>query len=158
MDSKPNQIPYPFPPDEYQYFTSDDKNPIDPPRPPDGPIVVFGEKQNDEDMASLEDQGVMIMYNPENPPLLELKKINHKILFAFQKLVGVIAEGGDNPNESLEEIKNLFMNAHYLLHKLRTAQAYEHMHHCLREQMKQLEEFKKKYSENLDEIAMLKPP
>lgn len=154
-----NTSAFPPPPDEYKAFTSEDKiNEIQPPVPPNGNISVFGEVQEAEkQIKSLEEQGIPVLYDETAPSLLELKTLNHKIMFAFQKLVGIIADGNESTEPCLNEIKNLFLNAHYILHKLRSAQAYEHMHYCLKEQKRQLDEFKKDFENKLNEIANLSP-
>lgn len=154
-----NTSAFPPPPDEYKAFTSEEAvSEVQPPQPPKGPFSVFGKLQSaDEQTKSLEEQGIPVMYDESAPILLELKRINHRILFAFQRLVGIIAEGNESTDQCLEEIKNLFLNAHSILHKLRSAQAYEHMHYCLRKQTQQLEEFKKDFENKLNEIANLSP-
>ncbi|KAH0792912.1 mediator of RNA polymerase II transcription subunit 7-like [Histomonas meleagridis] len=154
-----NTSAFPPPPDEYKAFTSEEKiESIQPPFPPSGPIKVFGQNQTEEQVQTLEEQGIPVLYDESQPSLLELKKLNHKILFAFQKLVGIIAEGNESTDECLEHIKHLFLNAHYILHKLRSIQAYEHMHYCLQEQTRQLDAFKQDFDAKLEEISHLTPP
>lgn len=159
MSENRTTIAFPPPPDSYKKF-GDGGEGLMPPHPPGGPFSVFGQEQTsfDQSIPTLESQDIPTLYDPNAPPLFELKKINHQILFAFQKLVGIIATGNESPVQCLEQIKHLFMNAHYLLHKLRTVQAYEHMHHRLSEQKRQLDLFKKDFDEKLEKIANLKPP
>ena len=150
-------VAYPQPLEEYKQFTEDNPNPMSPPEPPETPFKVFNRPQEGDIDPTL-DSGIQILYDQNEPPLMELKKINHRILFTFQKLFGILAVGNENPEPCLEEMKALFLNAHMLLHKLRKVQGYEHMHHCLREQKRQLDIFKKKFDDQLEEIAQLKPP
>lgn len=151
-------VAFPPPLDEYKKFTKDGENPMEPPEIPDTQFSVFNKPQTEDDVPSLEQQGIPVLYDVNQPPLMELKKINHQILFTIQVLFQTLADGTTNPDEPLERMKHLFMNAHYLLHKLRTVQAYEHMHHCLREKKRQLDLFKKKFDEQLAEISQLKAP
>lgn len=150
---------FPQPPPEYATCTDAVVDSMQPPRPPAGPIAVFGDLQGGEAaVPSLADNNVPILYNESEPPLSELKKINHRILFSFQKLVGIIAEGNESPDKCMEDIKHLFLNAHYLLHKLRDVQGYENMRHCLRQKKEKLKKFKEEFDEHLREIASLKLP
>ena len=151
-------VAFPEPIREYKQFTEEGAKKVVPPRPPDGPFNAFGKPQEVEKEKTLEEQNIPVMYDPKEPPLMELKKINHEILFAYQKLFGILAVGNEDPEPCLERMKSLFLNAHYLLHKLRKVQAYEHMHFCLNEQKRQLDIFKKKFDDQLEEIAKLKPP
>ena len=151
-------VAFPEPISEYKQFTEEGASQVAPPRPPEGSFKAFGKLQEIDNEKTLEEQGIVREYDPNEPPLMALKKINHEILFTFQKLFGILAVGNESPEECLEKMKNLFLNAHYLLHKLRKVQAYEHMHHCLREQKRQLDIFKKKFDDQLAEIAQLKPP
>ncbi|EAY20844.1 MED7 protein [Trichomonas vaginalis G3] len=151
-------VAFPPPLEEYKQFTKDGENPIQPPEIPDTPFSVFNKPQNDDDVPSLESQGIPVLYDPSEPPLLELKKINHQILFTIQDLFQTLAGGNENPDKTLDQMKYLFMNAHYLLHKLRTVQAYEHMHHCLREKKRQLDLFQKRFDDQLAMVVQLKPP
>lgn len=150
---------FPPPPPEYSTCTDAVAESMAPPRPPAGPVTVFGEVQGaDPVVPSLADKNIPILYDESAPPLFELKKINHKILFSFQKLVGIIAEGNESPDKCMEHIKHLFLNAHYLLHKLRDVQGYENMRHCLLQKNQKLEEFKAEFDRHLEEIASLQLP
>ena len=151
-------VAFPEPLKEYKQFTSDESNPMEPPQPPEGSFKVFNKTQENENDITLEDQETPLLFDPNEPPLMELKKINHRILFTFQKLFGILAVGNENPEPCLEEMKALFINAHMLLHKLRKVQAYEHFHHCLREQKRQLDEFKEKFDKKLLKAAQIKFP
>ena len=151
------KLDYPQPPD-YTAFSGPNAGSIEPPKIPTGPISVFGEPQSFEEPETVMPPDTPILYDESGSPLVELKKINHQILFAFQKLVGIIANGLESPDECLERIKHLFFNAHDLLHKLRKVQGFEHMHHALRQKNKELEDFKRKFDKHLEDIASLKPP
>jgi hypothetical protein len=144
------------PPAEYASFT-DESVDIQPPPIPADRVPVFGEPPIPS-IPPLSEQNCPTLYDENAPPLFELKKINHRILFTFQKLVGIIATGTESPDECLDQIRFLFLNAHYLLHKLRAVQSYETMHHYLREQNRKLEEFKQEFDAKLREIATLRPP
>ena len=149
--------PFRQPPSDYKAFTDGVAELMNPPKPPDGPVTVFGDPQGmDVQVPPLSEQNVPTLYDENAPPLFELKKINHRILFSFQKLVGIIANGTESPDECLEHIKHLFVNAHHLLHKLRDVQGYENMHHCLRQKNKKLEEFKAEFDKHLEETANLR--
>jgi hypothetical protein len=151
-------ISYAQPPSEYTAFT-DESFDFTPPPPPDNPFSIFGEPKLDADaIQTLAEENVPALYDDAAPPLFELKRINHRILFAFQKLVGIIAVGTESPDDCLEHIHSLFMNAHYLLNKLRSFQAYENMHHFLREQNRKVEEFRLDFDTRLFDITSLQPP
>jgi mediator of RNA polymerase II transcription subunit 7 len=157
MADKRAAVAWPQPPDQYTAFTDPDA--MNRPRPPSGPITVFGDPQQfDPTIPSLSEQNIPTLYDESSPPLSELKKVNHQILFTFQKLVGIIAIGEEGPDECLEHLKHLFMNAHHLLHRLRSVQAYENMHQCLRDQNLRLEKFKQKFDRKLEKMAALRPP
>lgn len=155
-DQSTVQVPFSPPPEGYSKFTDD--NSIQPPPIPSGPVKVLGEEISFDSSIPPLPEGVPILFDEKEPPLFELKRINHEILFTFQKLVGIIATGNESPENSLDQIKYLFMNAHHLLHKLRDVQGYEHMRRCMEEQNKQLDTFKAQFREKLDEIKKLKPP
>lgn len=159
MTDQRSQSTFPPPPERYKQFTSDVAPRMQPPKLPDVPITVFGEQQSfDAPIESLTEQNIPILYDESAPPLGELKKINHKILFSFQKLVGIIADGTESPDESLEFISHLFTNAHHLLHKLRDVQGFENMHQVIREKNKRLDEFKAEFDLHLASIASLPAP
>jgi hypothetical protein len=158
MTDTRSAVSYAQPPPDYTAFT-DDTAEHQPPRLPTEPFLVFGEPQSDiASVPTLAEQNVPTLYDESAPPLFELKKINHRILFSFQKLVGIIAIGSESPDDCLEHIRHLFMNAHSLLNKLRSFQAYENMHHFLREQNRRLDEFRQEFDAKLADIAILKPP
>jgi hypothetical protein len=153
-----SSVSYAQPPSEYTAF-ADEAAECPPPRPPAEAFSVFGEPQLDiPAIPTLAEQNIPTLYDESAAPLFELKKINHRILFSFQKLVGIIAIGSESPDDCLEHIRHLFMNAHYLLNKLRSFQAYENMHHFLREQNRRLEEFRQEFDAKLAEIVNLRPP
>ncbi|OHT04546.1 Mediator of RNA polymerase II transcription subunit 7 [Tritrichomonas foetus] len=149
---------FPPPPDEYTKYTNENMESFRPPKIPNGPVQVFGESNSFDSSIPPLPENVPILYDEEKPPLFELKRINHQILFTFQKLVGIIATGNESPEQSLNQIKYLFMNAHHLLHRLRAVQGYEHMRRCMEEQNRQLDNFKLQFRDKLDEIKSLKPP
>ena len=151
-------VAFPEPLEEYKQFTSDETNPMEPPQPPEGSFKVFNQAQEADNDLTPESQDTPLLYDPNEPPLMELKKINHRILFTFQKLFGILAVGNENPEPCLEEMKALFINAHMLLHKLRKVQTYEHIHHCLREQKRRLDEFKEYFDKQLATTAQIKSP
>ena len=156
-----NQSPvvaFPPPPEEYSKFTDENAPNMKPPSVPNREVNVFGEPNSfDSKIPPLPDD-VPMLYEEERPPLFELKRINHQILFTFQKLVGIIATGNENPEPCLNTIKHLFINAHHLLQRLRAVQGYEHMRRCMEEQSRQLDEFKQQFKNKLEEIQNLKPP
>ncbi|KAK8881965.1 Mediator of RNA polymerase II transcription subunit 7 [Tritrichomonas musculus] len=158
MDDQSTVVAFPPPPEEYSKFTDENLNSFQPPKPPNGPVQVFGEEINFDMSVHPLPEGVPILFDEDKSPLFELKRINHRILFTFQKLVGIIATGNESPEKSLDEIKHLFMNAHYLLHRLRTVQGYEHMRRCMEVQNKKLDKFKSDFAEKLDKIKRLEPP
>lgn len=148
-------LTWPEPPREYKEF-EDGCEGLLPPRIPTEPITVFGEPMSFDETPPGMGPDVPVLYDPSAPPLLELKKINHKILFSFQHLVGIMANGTDNPETCFEHITHLFKNAHDLLQKLRTVQGYEHLHYNLRQNNKKLEEFKQEFDKHLASATQLK--
>lgn len=158
MEDQSTVVAFPPPPEEYSNFTNENLNSIQPPKIPNGPVHVLGEDISFNSSVPPLPEGVPILFDEEKPPLSELKRINHEILFTFQKLVGIIATGNESPEKSLEQIKFLFMNAHQLLLKLRDVQALEHTRRCLEEQNNRLEDFKREFREKLDSIKSLRPP
>ena len=150
---------FPSPPNTYNQFKKDKAATIVPPKPPAGDFQVFGETQSHGvQIPSLEERGITVLYDPNEPPLLELKKINHKILFAYQSLISVISTGNGDTETVLAEINVLYLNAYHLLQKLREVQAYEHEHYRLREQKRILEQFKQDFDKKLSDVASLQPP
>lgn len=156
--SKPQAVTAFPPPPDYQNFTDENMPNITPPPIPETPVQIFKENEPLDSTVPPLPENIPRLYNPDKPLLEELKKINHQILFAFQALVGIIATGEENPENTLNQIKYLFVNAHHLLHRLRDVQGYEHMRRFLDDQNHQLNEFKNEFRDKLEEIKLLKPP
>jgi hypothetical protein len=158
-DKNRTAIAWPQPPDDYTAFRDGIPDFAEPPVPPAVPFSVFGQQQElDPVIPSLAEQNCPILYDESSPALIELKKLNHRILFAFQRLVGTIAQGDQSPDELLQHLNYLFMNAHYILHKLRPVQALEHMRWLLHEQNRQIDAFRRDFDAELDHIVALQPP
>ena len=155
-EKQKNSVVYPQPPKEYKEF-EENVTISPPPLPQEDHITVFGYEQPGKNLT-LEEQNIPVLYDQNAPPLLELKKINHQILFTYQKLVGIIADGNEDPDPILTHIKNLFLNAYYILNELRSIQAYEQASYCLKEQTQRLTNFKQEFQNCINRVSQLRPP
>jgi hypothetical protein len=105
----------------------------------------------------LSDQNAPMLYDPDKPPLTELKEINHKLMRAFHRLVGIIADGNEPPDDCLEDIKFLFLNARHLLQRLRRLQEFENRRLVLEEESQQLASFKAEFTAILNDVMHIRP-
>ncbi|KAK2736911.1 hypothetical protein FQN57_000514 [Myotisia sp. PD_48] len=114
-----------------------------PPEPPTTEYTLFGEKQQlSPTPPSLEEQGIEQLYpsalnagsQPPPPgqqdqqPLSHayyLTKISKSLLLNFLEFVGVLSICPEQHEPKLEDIRNLFINAHHLLNLYRPHQARE---------------------------------
>ncbi|KAJ5780108.1 Mediator complex subunit Med7 [Penicillium paradoxum] len=120
-----------------------------PPNIPDGQYSVFGELQTlSTALPSLQEQGIEQLY-PEpstaddssqpSPPLNHayyLLKISKSLLLNFLEFVGVLSVSPEQFESKVEDLRNLFINAHHLLNLYRPHQARESLIMMMEEQLK----------------------
>ncbi|KAL2830467.1 MED7 protein-domain-containing protein [Aspergillus cavernicola] len=148
--------------------------------PPDIPseqYSVFGEVQNlSTALPSLEEQGINQLYpSPPNPgpngepsaqpaqPLNHayyLLKISKSLLLNFLEFVGVLSIAPDQFESKVEDIRNLFINAHHLLNLYRPHQARESLIMMMeeqlsrtREEIQEMDKLKEELMSVLDQLA-----
>jgi hypothetical protein len=159
MGEQRTAIAWPQPPDDYAAFQDGIPPGFSPPVPPVDSITVFGETQElNPVLQPLSEQDCPTLYDENSPALIEIRKLNRRLLFTFQKLVGTIAEGNQNPEEPLRHLIHLFKNAHFLLHTLRPIQALEHIRFFLHEQNLEVDRFREEFEAKLAAAAALRPP
>ncbi|KAJ5753353.1 uncharacterized protein N7511_007506 [Penicillium nucicola] len=127
-----------------------------PPDIPTGQYSVFGELQTMSTvLPSLKDQGIEQLY-PENatadadqdpsqpsPPLNHayyLLKISKSLLLNFLEFVGILSVSPEQYQPKVEDMRNLFINAHHLLNLYRPHQARESLIMMMEEQLKHTRE------------------
>ncbi|KAL4800650.1 MED7 protein-domain-containing protein [Aspergillus venezuelensis] len=148
-----------------------------PPEIPSKQYSVFGEVQNlSTALPSLEEQGITQLYpsepkssaNGEAPtqpaqPLNHayyLLKISKSLLLNFLEFVGILSVAPDQFEPKVEDIRNLFINAHHLLNLYRPHQARESLIMMMEEQLKrtkkeiqQMDKLKDELTTVLDQLA-----
>ncbi|KAJ5253601.1 hypothetical protein N7505_009701 [Penicillium chrysogenum] len=121
-----------------------------PPDIPKGPYSVFGELQTlSTTLPSLQEQGIEQLY-PEppaagteqdsepSPPLNHayyLLKISKSLLLNFLEFTGILSVSPEQFESKVEDLRNLFINAHHLLNLYRPHQARESLIMMMEEQL-----------------------
>ncbi|OQE75025.1 hypothetical protein PENNAL_c0074G03251 [Penicillium nalgiovense] len=121
-----------------------------PPDIPEGPYSVFGELQTlSTTLPSLQEQGIEQLY-PEppavgteqdsqpSPPLNHayyLLKISKSLLLNFLEFTGILSVSPEQFESKVEDLRNLFINAHHLLNLYRPHQARESLIMMMEEQL-----------------------
>ncbi|OJI98660.1 hypothetical protein ASPVEDRAFT_80297 [Aspergillus versicolor CBS 583.65] len=148
--------------------------------PPDIPseqYSVFGEMQSlSTALHPLEDQGITQLYpsspkpgaNGEPAPQPEqplnhayyLLKISKSLLLNFLEFVGILSQTPEQFEPKVEDIRNLFINAHHLLNLYRPHQARESLIMMMEEQLSRTKEeiqhmdkLKEELNAALDQLA-----
>ncbi|KKK25504.1 hypothetical protein ARAM_002065 [Aspergillus rambellii] len=130
---------------------------VPPEIPTSGQYSVFGEVQNlSTALPSLEEQGITQLY-PSSPkhdashessaepaqPLNHayyLLKISKSLLLNFLEFVGILSITPEHFESKVEDIRNLFINAHHLLNLYRPHQARESLIVMMEEQLNRTKE------------------
>ncbi|KAL4921498.1 mediator of RNA polymerase II transcription subunit 7 [Aspergillus aurantiobrunneus] len=148
-----------------------------PPDIPSDQYSVFGELQSlSTALPSLEEQGITQLY-PSSPkpdangdsashpaqPLNHayyLLKISKSLLLNFLEFVGILSVTPEQFEPKLEDIRNLFINAHHLLNLYRPHQARESLILMMEEQLsrtkdeiQQMDKLKEELRGVLDQLA-----
>lgn len=121
---------------------------VPPDIPTSGQYSVFGESQNlSTALPSLKEQGIEQLYpsfpetgDPSKPtkPLNHayyLLKISKSLLLNFLEFVGILSVSPEQFQVKLEDLRNLFINAHHLLNLYRPHQARESLILMMEEQL-----------------------
>ncbi|KAL4882547.1 mediator of RNA polymerase II transcription subunit 7 [Aspergillus karnatakaensis] len=148
-----------------------------PPEIPSEQYSVFGEVQNLlTDLPSLEEQGITQLYPslPKSDPngaaasqsaqplnhAYYLMKISKSLLLNFLEFVGILSVAPDQFEPKIEDIRNLFINAHHLLNLYRPHQARESLILMMEEQLRrtkeeieQMDKLKEELITVLDQLA-----
>ncbi|KAJ1953608.1 Mediator of RNA polymerase II transcription subunit 7, partial [Linderina pennispora] len=125
---------FPAPPDYYQHFTdanlanpSDDAY-LDPPPPlTSGDYSMFGRTYKvHEQLPTLSEQSATQLY-PEGAidRVVELRKLNHSVLFEFLEMVDILIKDPSQFGERSAGVHNIFVNMHHLINEYRGHQAME---------------------------------
>ncbi|BCS20495.1 mediator complex subunit MED7 [Aspergillus puulaauensis] len=148
-----------------------------PPEIPSEQYSVFGEVQSlSTALPPLEDQGITQLYpsspkpgadgepasQPEQPlnHAYYLLKISKSLLLNFLEFVGILSETPEQFEPKVEDIRNLFINAHHLLNLYRPHQARESLIMMMEEQLshtkeeiQQMDKLKEELNAALDQLA-----
>ncbi|EYE92072.1 mediator complex subunit MED7 [Aspergillus ruber CBS 135680] len=127
---------------------------VPPEIPTTGHYSVFGELQNlSTALPSLKEQGIEQLYPSSPPPTEEatpespsrpsqplnhayyLLKISKSLLLNFLEFVGVLSVAPEQFESKVEDLRNLFINAHHLLNLYRPHQARESLIMMMEEQL-----------------------
>ncbi|KAL4937180.1 mediator of RNA polymerase II transcription subunit 7 [Aspergillus oleicola] len=128
-----------------------------PPEIPSKQYSVFGEAQNlSTALPSLEEQGITQLYPSDPKPSANsesasqpaqplnhayyLFKISKSLLLNFLEFVGILSVAPDQFEPKVEDIRNLFINAHHLLNLYRPHQARESLIMMMEEQLSRTKE------------------
>ncbi|KAJ5758507.1 hypothetical protein N7520_005663 [Penicillium odoratum] len=129
-----------------------------PPDIPTGEYSVFGELQTlSTTLPSLQEQGIEQLYpepptnttqDPSQPPqspqplshAYYLLKISKSLLLNFLELVGILSVSPEQFEPKVEDMRNLFINAHHLLNLYRPHQARESLIMMMEEQLERTKE------------------
>lgn len=121
-----------------------------PPEIPTGEYSVFGELQTlSTTLPSLKEQGIDQLYpgpaetndqdNSQGPPQLNhayyLLKISKSLLLNFLEFVGALSVSPEQFESKVNDLRNLFINAHHLLNLYRPHQARESLIMMMEEQL-----------------------
>ncbi|KAJ6125763.1 hypothetical protein N7523_003383 [Penicillium sp. IBT 18751x] len=144
-----------------------------PPEIPTGQYSVFGELQSlSTTLPSLQEQGIEQLYpepetdtssDPSQPSTLNhayyLLKISKSLLLNFLEFVGILSVSPEQFESKVEDIRNLFINAHHLLNLYRPHQARESLIMMMEEQLyrtkdeiKQMDKVKADIESVLDQL------
>ncbi|RDW78588.1 mediator complex subunit MED7 [Aspergillus mulundensis] len=148
-----------------------------PPEIPKEQYSVFGEVQTlSTALPSLEEQGITQLYpsspkpgangEPASQPTQPLNhayyllKISKSLLLNFLEFVGILSVAPDQFEPKVEDIRNLFINAHHLLNLYRPHQARESLIMMMeeqlarsREEIQQMDKLKEELNGVLDQLA-----
>ncbi|KAL5343584.1 MED7 protein-domain-containing protein [Aspergillus crustosus] len=148
-----------------------------PPEIPSDQYSVFGEVQNlSTDLPSLEEQGITQLYpsspkpGPNGEPASQpaqplnhayyLMKISKSLLLNFLEFVGILSIAPDQFEPKIEDIRNLFINAHHLLNLYRPHQARESLIMMMEDQLRrtkdeihEMDKLKEELTSVLDQLA-----
>jgi len=125
---------------------------VPPEVPTSGQYSVFGETQNlSTALPSLKEQGIEQLYpspptdsgsQPSTPSnhAYYLLKISKSLLLNFLEFVGILSASPEQFEDKLEDLRNLFINAHHLLNLYRPHQARESLILMMEEQLEQTKE------------------
>ncbi|RHZ61299.1 Mediator of RNA polymerase II transcription subunit 7 [Aspergillus turcosus] len=121
---------------------------VPPEIPTSGHYSVFGELQSlSTTLPSLQEQGIEQLYpstpietDPDKPsqPLNHayyLLKISKSLLLNFLEFVGILSIAPEQFQSKVEDLRNLFINAHHLLNLYRPHQARESLIMMMEEQL-----------------------
>ncbi|CAG8947491.1 unnamed protein product [Penicillium salamii] len=120
-----------------------------PPDIPEGQYSVFGELQAlSTALPSLKEQGIEQLYpeppastteqDSQSPPLNHayyLLKISKSLLLNFLEFVGTLSVSPEQFESKVQDLRNLFINAHHLLNLYRPHQARESLIMMMEEQL-----------------------
>ncbi|KAK2809492.1 hypothetical protein FQN50_003760 [Emmonsiellopsis sp. PD_5] len=121
---------------------------VPPKAPTTGSYSLFGESQTVSiSLPSLQDQGIEQLY-PDPPagaalppnPRFYLLKISKSLLLNFLEFVGVLSLCPEQFESKVQDIRNLFVNAHHLLNLYRPHQARESLIMMMEEQLERTRE------------------
>ncbi|KAE8146840.1 mediator of RNA polymerase II transcription subunit 7 [Aspergillus avenaceus] len=143
---------------------------VPPEIPTSGQYSVFGEVQNlSTALPSLKDQGITQLYpssptaeadqeQPSQParPLHHayyLLKISKSLLLNFLELMGILSKSPEQFEPKVEDLRNLFINAHHLLNLYRPHQARESLILMMEEQLSHTREEIQQMDKLKDEIT-----
>ncbi|KAL3469696.1 MED7 protein-domain-containing protein [Aspergillus californicus] len=148
-----------------------------PPEIPSEQYSVFGEAQNlSTALPSLEEQGINQLYPSSSKPdpsgetstqpaqplnhAYYLLKISKSLLLNFLEFVGILSIAPDQFEPKVEDIRNLFINAHHLLNLYRPHQARESLIMMMedqlsrtREEIQEMDKLKEELTTVLDQLA-----
>ncbi|EAS36034.3 RNA polymerase II mediator complex protein [Coccidioides immitis RS] len=123
---------------------------VPPELPKEGSYSLFGEAQSlSTQLPSLEEQGIEQLYpssltnetaGPSPDHAYYLLKISKSLLLNFLELVGILSINPEQYEPKIEDIRNLFINAHHLLNLYRPHQSRESLITMMEEQLEQAKE------------------
>ncbi|KAJ5618385.1 hypothetical protein N7528_007028 [Penicillium herquei] len=143
-----------------------------PPETPTSEYSVFGELQSlSTVLPSLKEQGIEQLYpepttdtqDPSKPQPLNhayyLLKISKSLLLNFLEFVGILSVSPEQFEPKVEDMRNMFINAHHLLNLYRPHQARESLIMMMEEQLertrneiKQMDKVKADIQSALEEL------
>ncbi|KAJ6155289.1 hypothetical protein N7470_005855 [Penicillium chermesinum] len=126
-----------------------------PPEPPTSEYSVFGEIQPlSTTLPSLKDQGINQLYPDPTPDSADgssqpsqplnhayyLLKISKSLLLNFLEFVGILSVSPEQYESKVEDMRNLFINAHHLLNLYRPHQSRESLITMMEQQLEKTKE------------------